>query len=85
MKSADELRRQAGRYRRMRRQIIDPTAVQAISDAVDELELTAEEIERRHQIRERAHALWATHGRPEGRDMEFWLVAEREVDIQRRR
>jgi len=32
-----------------------------------------------HRIRERAYALWESEGCPEGRDTEFWLRAEAEV------
>jgi hypothetical protein len=31
------------------------------------------------QIRDRAYALWEEAGRPEGQDMEFWMMAEREL------
>jgi hypothetical protein len=31
------------------------------------------------QIRQRAHALWVEHGRPEGHETAFWLQAEREL------
>ncbi|WP_445217047.1 DUF2934 domain-containing protein [Bradyrhizobium sp. Pa8] len=31
------------------------------------------------QIRMRAHELWERAGRPGGRDLEFWLSAEREL------
>ena len=79
MKKAGELRRRAERYRRLRMQINDPTALKAICAVADELEMTAEEIERRHHIRERAHEIWIERGRPEGRDVEFWLAAEREL------
>jgi Protein of unknown function (DUF2934) len=34
---------------------------------------------RTEEIRERAHELWEDTGRPEGRDLEFWLRAEREL------
>jgi hypothetical protein len=84
MKKASELRLRAERYRRLKSQISDPTKVQAISDLTAEFEMTAEELERRQQIRERAHEIWLERGRPEGREVEFWLAAEREVDIQRR-
>ena len=30
-------------------------------------------------IRERAHALWEADGRPEGRELQYWLRAEREL------
>ena len=33
--------------------------------------------ERERTIRERAHSLWEADGKPEGRDKEYWLRAER--------
>ncbi|WP_325169978.1 DUF2934 domain-containing protein [Methylobacterium sp. C25] len=33
----------------------------------------------RERIRERAYELWERNHRPEGLDMQFWLVAEREL------
>jgi Protein of unknown function (DUF2934) len=30
-------------------------------------------------IRERAHALWEADGRPEGRELAYWLRAEQEL------
>jgi hypothetical protein len=35
-------------------------------------------------IRERAHDLWERHHRPEGYELEFWLMAERELKAERR-
>jgi hypothetical protein len=35
------------------------------------------------QIRERAHELWERNHRPEGFDLEFWLLAERELRAER--
>jgi hypothetical protein len=31
------------------------------------------------EVRKRAHQLWEEHGRPEGRNEEFWHTAEREL------
>jgi hypothetical protein len=31
------------------------------------------------RIRNRAHQLWEESGQPEGREMEFWLQAEKEI------
>lgn len=31
------------------------------------------------QIRERAYQLWEAAGKPEGREQDFWLQAEREL------
>ena len=35
--------------------------------------------EREEQIRRRAHELWEQEGKPGGREMDFWLRAEREI------
>jgi Protein of unknown function (DUF2934) len=35
---------------------------------------------RQEEIARRAQALWEQEGRPDGRDVEFWLRAERELD-----
>jgi hypothetical protein len=80
MKRAGELRQQAERYRRMKNQISDPAAVQAICDLAGEFEMTAAELEKYHLTRERAYEIWIERGRPEGRDVEFWLAAERELE-----
>ncbi len=36
-------------------------------------------------IRERAYELWERNHRPEGMEMQFWLVAERELRAERER
>jgi hypothetical protein len=35
--------------------------------------------ELRRRVADRAEALWREAGRPEGRDLEFWLQAEQEL------
>ena len=80
MKRAGELRQQAERYRRLKRQVTDPAAVRAICDVAAEYEMTAAKLEKRHLIRERAHEIWVERGRPEGHDVEFWLAAERQLE-----
>jgi hypothetical protein len=37
------------------------------------------------QIRERAYELWERNHRPEGFEIEFWLLAERELRKERER
>lgn len=32
-----------------------------------------------HEIKVRAYDLWEQNGRPDGRDLEFWLQAESEI------
>ena len=36
------------------------------------------------EIRERAYDLWDRHHRPEGYDLQFWLMAERELKAERK-
>jgi hypothetical protein len=79
MKRAGELRKRAEGYRRMKKLVTDDRAGKALDELAEESEMTAAELEKRHQTRERAHALWIERGRPEGRDVEFWLVAEAEL------
>ena len=35
-----------------------------------------------HDIAQRAYRLWDDHGRPAGRDLEFWLQAEAEANAR---
>ncbi|MCJ2092066.1 MULTISPECIES: DUF2934 domain-containing protein [unclassified Methylobacterium] len=35
------------------------------------------------EIRERAYDLWDRHHRPEGYDLQFWFMAERELKAER--
>lgn len=37
------------------------------------------------QIRERAYELWERNHKPEGLEIEFWLIAERELRAERAR
>jgi hypothetical protein len=80
MKKVGELRKRAEGYRRMRKLVTDDRAGKALDELADESEMTAEKLEKRHQTRERAHELWIERGRPEGRDVEFWLEAEEELE-----
>ena len=36
--------------------------------------------ERDHQIRERAYSLWEADGCPEGKEMDYWLRAEQDLN-----
>lgn len=38
--------------------------------------------DRQHRIRQRAHAIWESHGRPHGQDREHWDQATREIDAE---
>ena len=48
-----------------------------VSDRAD-----AMDPELRRKIEERAYALWEADGRPEGRALDYWLQAEREIVSQ---
>lgn len=39
-------------------------------------------MDRNERIRQRAHEIWESEGRPEGRDAEHWSRAEQEIDEQ---
>jgi hypothetical protein len=84
MKRIGELRKKAQRYRQLKRQITDVRAVKALDELADETEMTAAELEKRQLTRERAHEIWIEQGRPEGRDVEFWLAAEAEAAANKR-
>jgi hypothetical protein len=78
-----ELERQIERARRLASHIGDQTTSQRLWGFIEELR---QKLQRRlaarrlkQQIRGRAHELWEQHGRPAGRDVEFWLQAEEEV------
>ncbi|MGY4400795.1 DUF2934 domain-containing protein [Bradyrhizobium sp. USDA 3315] len=77
------LERQLERANRLASGISDQTTYQRLKAFVDEL---TEGLRRliaarrsKQEVRARAHELWVQHGRPSGRDLEFWLQAEREL------
>jgi hypothetical protein len=53
--------------------------LQRSSATLEETALTLWNPELRHRIEERAYALWEANGRPEGRDLDYWLQAEQEI------
>jgi Protein of unknown function (DUF2934) len=78
-----ELERELERAKRLARSVTDQTTSQRLWRFVEELR---QKLQRRvaarrlkQQISARAHELWEQHGRPVGRDEEFWLQAEAEV------
>ncbi|WP_166096493.1 DUF2934 domain-containing protein [Bradyrhizobium barranii] len=83
---------QLSELRRLEHQLVlAQRAISLISDGatVERLEAFAREISDRlrrlkaaslvEETRRRAYKLWENAGRPEGRDLEFWLRAEREA------
>ena len=79
MRQSGELRRRAERYRQLKGRFSDRRALQALSELADEFEMTAAELEKRCLVRARAYGIWIERGCPQGRDVENWLLAEREL------
>ncbi|MBR0695568.1 DUF2934 domain-containing protein [Bradyrhizobium lablabi] len=79
-----KIERQLEQAKRLASGISDQTTYQRLRAFVEEL---SEGLRRRiaarrsrQEIKARAHELWEQHGRPAGRDLEFWLQAERELN-----
>jgi hypothetical protein len=79
MKKSGELPQRAEHYRGLKARISDRRALQAISELADEFETEAAALEKRCLVRRRAFEIWIERGCPEGRDVEHWLLAEREL------
>jgi hypothetical protein len=80
---ADELRRKLEQARRLASMTSDLTTMQRLREFADELSARLKNYfasrRQREEIRARARQLWEDNGRPAGRDLEFWLQAEREI------
>jgi hypothetical protein len=70
----------ADKYRRLARWVGDSETVRRIGRLAEELKQQARAFAKPDDvgIRNRAHEIWEENGRPAGRDVEFWLEAERE-------
>jgi hypothetical protein len=68
---------------RIASRVSDPTTYQRLTAWVEELKHKLQKrraaLRSKEEIRTRAHELWEQHGRPVGRDEEFWLQAELEL------
>jgi hypothetical protein len=62
--------------------IKDESTVQRLRNFADQLRQKLHRMMRRPQVRTRAYELWEEAARPSGRDVEFWLEAERHVKEQ---
>ncbi|WP_247311431.1 DUF2934 domain-containing protein [Bradyrhizobium sp. 141] len=61
----------------------DETTGQRFRSFAEELKRTLRRMMRRGQVRARAYELWEQAGRPTGRELEFWLEAERQLEEER--
>jgi hypothetical protein len=70
----------AKKYRNFARWVGDWETAQRILMLAEELKQRARALARpsENRIRTRAREIWEEHGRPVGRDEEFWFQAERE-------
>ena len=70
----------ANKYRNFARWVGDRETVQVILALVEELKQRARALAKPNEekIRVRAREIWEENDRPVGRDVEFWLQAERE-------
>ncbi|WP_342738993.1 DUF2934 domain-containing protein [Bradyrhizobium sp. B117] len=59
--------------------IRDESTVSRLRRFANELRQRLFPFTRDQQIKMRAHELWEHAGRPAGRDLDFWLEAEREI------
>lgn len=78
-----DLERKIEQASRIASRVNDPTTYQRLTTWVEELK---QRLQKRFDVRRsnermrlRAHELWEQHGRPIGRDEEFWLQAELEI------
>jgi hypothetical protein len=61
----------------------DETTGQRFRSFAEELRRKLRRLMRRGQVRARAYELWEQAGRPSGRELEFWLEAERQMEAER--
>jgi hypothetical protein len=82
-----DLERKIDQASRIVSRVNDPTTYQRLTAWIDELRQRLRDRlaarRSREKIRMRAHELWEQHGRPAGRDEEFWLQAESELSEDR--
>ena len=78
-----DLERKIEQASRIASRVTDQTTYQRLTAWVEELRQRLQKRlaarRSREAIRTRAHELWEQHGRPTGRDEEFWLQAEAEL------
>jgi hypothetical protein len=81
-----DLERKIAQASQIASSVTDQTTYQRLTAWVEELRQRLRKRlagRSREEIRTRAHTLWEQHGRPSGRDLEFWLQAESELKDSR--
>lgn len=82
-----ELARKIEQASRIASSVGDSTTYERLTSWIAQLKRTLQQRQdasrTKHKIKARARELWEQNGRPAGRDVEFWLQAERELDPER--
>ena len=61
----------------------DETTGHRFRSFAEELKRRLRRLMSRGQVRSRAYHLWEQAGRPAGRELDFWLEAERQIEAER--
>ena len=81
-----ELERKIERANRIASRVTDQTTIELLGAWVEELRQKLRQLSdarrTKHEIKARARELWEQNGCPTGRDLEFWLQAEAEVQAR---
>jgi hypothetical protein len=81
-----ELERKIAQAGRIASSVSDQTTVERLlawTEALrQELQRYRDARQTKEEIRTRAREVWEQNGRPDGRDLEFWLQAETEISDQ---
>ena len=79
-----ELERKIERANRIASRVTDQTTSELLGAWVEELRQKLRQLldarRTKHEIKARARELWEQNGCPAGRDLEFWLQAEFEIE-----
>ena len=80
-----ELEREIERANRLTSGVTDQTTYQWLKQFVEELKQRLQQRlaarRAKEAVRARARELWEINGRPAGRDLDFWLQAERKLIV----
>jgi hypothetical protein len=78
-----QLEHEIDRANRLAAGVTDQTTYQLLKQFVEELSQRLQDrlaaTRAKEMVRARARELWKINGQPAGRDLEFWLQAEREL------
>ena len=83
-----ELERKIEQAARIASRVNDPTTVERLRAWIEDLKQKRRQRLEARRMKQattvRAREIWEENGRPEGRDLEFWLQAESEISERHR-